>query len=211
MTDPNHKSQHDIEAYIHKFIKRPGFFVEIGCWDGSLISQTIRLEQDKGWKGICIDPFPRAFQNRNCQVVWRAVSKDGLDREFLQVSIDRRNGGDVSYFSGFSDSIGANLELVYDHCDYNRVQVKTITIDQLWEQYRLPAYVDFLSVDTEGSELEIFQSIDFDRLSFGLIVFEHNGDEHAKLSIGNILKNAGYVIHAELRCDDIWVNNRLVK
>lgn len=210
MTNPNHKSQHGIEAYIEKYLKNPGFFVEIGAWSGEIISQTIRLEQDKGWKGICVDPFPHGFSNRDCQVVWRAVSKDGLDREFLQVSIDRRNGGDVSYFSGFSDSVEANLQMIYDHCDYNRVQVKTITIDQLWYQYRLPSYVDFLSVDTEGSELEIFQSIDFDKLSFGLIVFEHNEDEHAKANIGNILHNAGYSLIESLRVDDIYVNQKFL-
>ena len=207
--NPDHKSQHGIESYIEKYLPGPGFFVEIGAWDGEIISQTIRLEQDKGWKGICVDPFPHGFSNRDCDVVWRAISKDGKDREFLQVSIDRRNGGDVSYFSGFADSMGANLELIYDHCDYNRVTVKTVTIDNLWERYKLPNYVDFLSIDTEGSELEIFQSIDFNKLSFGLIVFEHNENINVKHNIGRLLNYAGYKLLDKLRCDDIYINSNI--
>lgn len=210
MTDPNHKSQHNIEAYIHKFIKSPGFFCEIGAWDSSIISQTIRLEQDYGWTGICVDPFPREFEKRTCKLCSKAISKDGRIRDFIHVTTDKRDNGDVSYFSGFKDSVKANLPLIEDHCDYTESLIETITIQQLWDQYDLPDYVDFLSIDTEGSELEIFQTIDFSKLSFGLIVFEHNEDAYAKNEIGKILTKSGYVLHDELRVDDIYLNAKLV-
>lgn len=35
-----------------------GFFVDLGSADGVKISNTKSLE-DIGWKGICIDPFPK--------------------------------------------------------------------------------------------------------------------------------------------------------
>jgi hypothetical protein len=134
----------------------------------------------------------------------------GASREFVKVSIDRRDGGDVSYFSGFRDSVKAHWELIEKHCDYEIVQVETITMAELYEQYDLPHFIEFLSVDTEGSELEIFESMDLNAWRFGLIVFEHNEDEEIKKKIGELLIGHGYLLAASLRCDDIYINEVLL-
>lgn len=214
-------SQHQIETYLNHFFHEPGFFLEIGCWDGELISQTAWLERARGWSGVCVDPFPANFRRRKCRVVKRAVVGQALtpnpspngrgEREFVRVSIDRRHGGDVSYFSGFRDAIKAHWELIEQHCDYEIVQVETITMAELYATYSLPNYIEFLSVDTEGSELEIFESIDFNAVSFGLIVFEHNEDEIVKRRIGELLMENGYVLIDALRCDDVYLNKEIKK
>lgn len=203
-------SQHKIEEYLERFFDAPGFFLEIGCWDGELISQTAWLEREKGWTGVCVDPFPRNFKKRLCRVLAYAVSKFGQQsRQFVKVSVDRRDGGDVSYFSGFKDSLTRHWELIEKYCDYEIVSVPGISLDNLYDLMNLPTYIEFLSVDTEGSELEIFESINFDRWSFGLIVFEHNEDEAVKQRIGELLAAHGYVRVAEMRCDDVWVNGEI--
>lgn len=202
-------SQHAIENYLDQHIPSPGVFLEIGCWDGDLISQTAYLEREKGWTGLCVDPFPIHFEHRTCRVCAQAVSANGLPRAFVRVSIDRRHGGDVSYFSGFKDSLHTHWDLISKYCDYEEIEVPTITIDELYRQYALPAHIDFLSVDTEGSELEIFENIDFHRLSFGLIVYEHNGDDCIKSKVGAILSANSYRLIDSLRCDDIYIRGRV--
>lgn len=201
-------SQHHIENYLDRF-KSPGFFLEIGCWDGELISQTAWLERERGWKGLCVDPFPRNFEKRICRVCDMAVSADGRPREFIKVSTDRRDGGDVSYFSGFKDTIQTHWPLIFEHCNYEMIGIVTITIDQLYRKYCLPLYIEFLSVDTEGSELEIFQSIDFDKYSFGLIVFEHNENMTVKNGVGDILLKHGYKLLDSMRVDDVYINEEM--
>jgi len=200
-------SQHQIEKYLEERFKRPGIFLEIGCWDGELISQTAWLEREKGWSGVCVDPFPINFEKRKCTLVKKAISRNGEPRRFTKVSTDRRYGGDVSYFSGFTDKLLTHLALIQEHCNFEIVNVKTITFDLLILQYGLPTYIDFLSVDTEGSELEIFENIDFSSYFFGMIVFEHNENEQIRQGIGNILVSNGYRLLKELRCDDIYVSN----
>lgn len=203
-------SQHGIEKYLNHFFQEPGFFLEIGCWDGELISQTAWLEREKGWSGLCVDPFPKNFRRRKCQVIQKAISgQQSATREFVKVSIDRRHGGNVSYFSGFRDAIKAHWELIEQHCDYEVVMVPTITMTELYQEYQLPNYIEFLSVDTEGSELEIFETIDFSTYSFGLIVFEHNEDAIVKRRIGELLMEHGYVLIESLRVDDIYLNGSL--
>lgn len=207
-------SQHNIEAYLNHFFREPGFFLEIGCWDGELISQTAWLEWERGWTGLCVDPFARHFERRSCMVCRKAVSdQPSAIREFVKVSKDRRNGGDVSYFSGFIDVVKAkrHWDLISQHCDYELVEVLTITMEDLYTEYELPAYIDFLSVDTEGSELEIFESIDFKKWSYGMIMFEHNEDDTVRRRVGNLLKSNDYLLVGALHLDDVYVSRKVVE
>src|SRR5437016_4402228 len=41
--------------------KRDGYYVDVGSADGVEISNTNLLDR-MGWKGVCIDPFPRNMQ-----------------------------------------------------------------------------------------------------------------------------------------------------
>lgn len=187
----------NIGQYVIPYFTKTGYFVEIGCWQGEHISQTFELEKI-GWTGVCVDPFPTRFENRKCDLIKKAVTKDGKTREFIKVSTDRRHGGDVSYFSGFTDSVGFHWPVISAHCDYERIYVDCITFDEL----KLPWHIDFLSVDTEGSELEIFRSIDFSKYTFGMIMFEHNGVNNG---VGDILEAKGYKLFQHLELDDIFI------
>lgn len=202
-----YSSQGSIESRIDSLFPSPGFFLEIGAWDGELISQTAYLERDRGWTGVCVDPFPVNFDNRSCRVCARAISRDGLPRAFLKVTIDRRYGGNVSYFSGFKEIVEHNLHwpVIKEFCDYEEIEVQTITFARLAEEYSLPSYIEFLSVDVEGSEVEIFESIDFNSYRFGLIAFEHNMDQCARDKIGEILAANGYRLYEAWEYDDLYI------
>ena len=90
-----------IEGRVESLFPSPGIFLEIGAWKGEHFSQTAYLERERGWTGVCVDPFPSGFEQRTCRVCPKAVSADGQPRAFLKVTTDRRHGGDVSYLSGF--------------------------------------------------------------------------------------------------------------
>lgn len=187
----------EITSHIIPLFKVPGNFLEIGCWKGEHKSQTKELE-DRGWTGICVDPFPSCFDNRKCKLIDAAVSRDGEPRVFVRVSIDRRHGGDVSYFSGFRDSIGFHWPVIWEHCDYEEMIIPTITFDEI----KAPSHINFLSVDTEGAELEIFRGIDFGRYTFDVIMYEHNGKENG---VGELLQANGYKLYKNLQLDNIYV------
>lgn len=204
-------SQYNIEPLLDEFLPEQGFFLEIGAWDGEHFSQSLYLER-KGWKGLCVDPFLRNFDGRTCELCPKAISSNGLPREFIRVTTDRRHGGDVSYLSGFRDSIRIHLPTIQEHCEYQVISVDTITIVDLYEFYELPRYIDFLSIDVEGAEIEVFSGINFDQNRFGLITFEHNGDESARRHIGALLIAHGYerVPVIELKWDDVYTNRDLL-
>jgi len=199
-------SQGNIERVLDQLFPSPGIFLEIGAWDGEHFSQTAHLERDKGWIGVCVDPFPMNFKGRTCWVCARAVSRDGQPRAFIRVSVDRRYGGNVSYFSGFKQAVQQSIHwpVIEKYCDYEEIQVETITFAQLAGEYKLPFYIEFLSVDVEGSEVEIFENIEFNAHRFGLIMFEHNFDEELRNRVDEILTTHGYVLYEELEFDDLY-------
>ena len=211
-------SQFDIETILDTFYPQGhgATFIEIGCWDGKHISNTHYLEKEKKWTGVCVDPFPRNFNTRKCLVLHKAVSKDGLPRPFIRVYHDKRDMGDVSYFSGFVDTTKAHIDLIKKHCHYEIIDVETITMEKVLDAYRhhtgLPqaTWVDFLSVDTEGSEFEILSSIDYNKWEFGIITFEHNGNSWAQQKIKMLLEPKGYVLYKRLVIDDVYVHPNLI-
>lgn len=201
-------SQSGIEEIIERYFggKRDGFFVEVGAWDGEHISQTAWLERERGWRGVCADPFPRGFESRACVVANHAVSAKGGTRKFIKVSIDRRHGGDVSYLSGFKDSLSAHWHVISEFCNYEEMDIPTIPFDELCRLYSVPAHVDFLSLDTEGCEAEILESVDFMRYSFGMICVEHNLSETARQRIADVLLPQGYKLYKSIMLDDLYVS-----
>ena len=54
-----------------------------------------------------------------------------------------------------------------------------------------PEYIDYLSIDTEGSELRILKAFDFSKYTFGVITVEHNYTSDREL-IYKLLSSAGY-------------------
>ena len=50
--------------------KRRGYFVDIGAYDGINYSNTLYLEKNLNWSGICIEPDVKTYEsliiNRNC-------------------------------------------------------------------------------------------------------------------------------------------------
>ncbi len=199
-----------IEGRVESLFPSPGVFLEIGAWKGEQFSQTAYLERERGWTGVCVDPFPSGFEQRTCQVCRRAVSADGSPRSFLKVTTDRRNGGDVSYFSGFKESVMRSIHwpVIREFCDYEEIQVETITLDQLYELYELPAYIDFLSLDIEGAELELLQSMDWSARRFGLIAVEHNMDQLIRKQIGELLSANDYRLLEAWEFDDLYFSHR---
>jgi hypothetical protein len=71
--------------------------------------------------------------------------------------------------------------------------------------------VDYFSLDTEGSEASILQSIDFNKITFGVLIIEHNNEEGRIDSFRNILFSHGYIEHKNFKSglqlqDIVFVN-----
>jgi hypothetical protein len=74
----------------------------------------------------------------------------------------------------------------------------------LLKQHNAPTHIDFLSIDTEGSELEILSTFDFSQYTFGGICIEHNFTSN-RSKIKRLLDSKGYLqVYPELSEYDDW-------
>ena len=190
--------------------KENGFFVDIGASDGISLSNTYLLEKNYNWKGICVEPilddFKKLINVRNNSIcINKAVfSESDLELDFA-----------IKHFnmcSGLVQTMDDNVTIdnvVHDrsvkHDLKEIIKVKTITLNDLLEINNSPNYIDYLSLDTEGSELEILKSVNFNKYKFGIIDVEHNFVEPRRSEIRNLLENNGYKFNKENNFDDNYI------
>lgn len=157
--------------------KKDGFYIDVGAHDGIQMSNTVLLEIDKKWSGICFEPNPKVFadllQNRTCDKFSCAVSNENGVQEFL-------------FCSGYTEML-SGLEGNYEphHRDrlYNEIKrfggsvekifVQTRTLESVLEEKKI-THVDYLSIDTEGSEMAVLSGINFQNTNIQLISLEDN-------------------------------------
>lgn len=195
----------DMLVLKHYKDKTDGFFVDIGAHDGVYLSNSLALE-NIGWKGICVECNPMRFQqlcaNRKTAI---CVDKAVYTQTDKEVTFDICVNHDE--LSGISTCIG---ELYRKHVDDSKkqIQVKTITLTDLLKNSSAPPLVDYLSLDTEGSELDILSSHDFSLYNFGLIHLEHNYQEPKRTNIKELLISKNYSYIGPNQQDDVYVYNK---
>jgi len=83
-------------------------------------------------------------------------------------------------------------------------EVQTISLNDLCKKYNAPAQIDYLSIDTEGSELEILSHHNFNAYTFKVITVEHNYSKNRE-KIFELLTSKGYLRkYEQLSQTDDW-------
>lgn len=180
--------------------KRSGYFVEFGACEGVTISNTLLLEREFGWEGILAEPC-RAWHSelkssRRAHISTKCVwSRSGEELTFTQAPSPV-----ISTMEAFRDSDGLG-----DRRKRGRsYRVETISLTDLLLQFGAPREIDYLSIDTEGSELEILKAFDFSRYRIEIITVEHNFMP-VRGEIFELLTSRGYVRKYEhLSLVDDW-------
>ena len=72
------------------------------------------------------------------------------------------------------------------------IKVKTKKLTTILDEINAPSFIEYLSLDTEGSEYEILKAHDFNKYKFGYICVEHNHIEKNRILIRELLENKGY-------------------
>jgi FkbM family methyltransferase len=190
----------DLFALASNDFKRGGFFVEFGATDGLTLSNTYLLEKSFGWTGILAEPGKRWHSelgaNRSGTIsnaaVWESTGE--------QLSFSETNHGELSTLTMFKTS-DLHAPSRQESVDY---EVPTISLLDLLDGAGAPTKIDFLSMDTEGSEWEILQAFDFSRYNFGAICVEHNyGSQREKIRA--LLTLHGYrIVFAHYSKWDDW-------
>ena len=169
--------------------KRDGFFVEFGATDGVTLSNTWLLEKEFAWKGICAEPNPKFFEqlrkNRRCIVADACIS--GQTGSKVKFILADAYGGIASFAN--LDSHTHNREAYIDAGEV--INLETISLNDFLIQQKAPTVIDYLSIDTEGSEFEILSAFPFESWDVRLLTVEHNFTP-LREEIRTLLSSKGY-------------------
>jgi FkbM family methyltransferase len=190
-----------IKKYNHK---KGGFFLEIGASDGIQMSNTYLLEKHYDWKGICVEPIPHKYE-----LLCKNRPNSFCSNEAVYNESDKEVVFDIANNCNMASGISEHIDCHRDYVNSNKttIVVRTITMNDLLEKYGAPRFIEYLSLDTEGSEYEILKATDFDKYTFGYIDVEHNYFEPRRTEIRELLLSKGYVYIRENHWDDCYKHN----
>ncbi len=183
-------SQIGQDEWVLSLFGGPRFFVDVGANDGRLLSNTYKLEK-AGWSGICVDPFPSNHGERKCKLVRAAVAGAVRNVTFVEAGTA----------GGIVDLLGANEKHT---ANGKAVQMQTKTLEDILLDANAPAYIDYLSLDSEGSELDILSTFPFWKYRFGAVTIETNGEEPKRTKIRQLMSYHGYTLERDALGQDDW-------
>jgi FkbM family methyltransferase len=151
----------DLACYDLLQQKKGGFFMDIGANDGITFSNSFLFEE-KGWKGVCVEPHPIVFQTlnekRSCHCLNACISEQDGIVDFLAVEGPAHMLSGIESFLSEDHLRRINQEISEKGGELRRIQIEAITPESLLKRYEIDV-IDFLSVDTEGCELPILRSL----------------------------------------------------
>jgi FkbM family methyltransferase len=206
----NSQLNQDLFVLILKNFKTNGIFVEFGVCDGIFLSNSFILEKEYNWSGVVCEPL-KSFQtelaqNRNCAIDHRAVySSSNLTVEFREILGNEELSGIGSSF------LEDNCEIIRNE-NYISYDVETISLTDLLEYYNIPTSIDFISIDTEGSEFDILSNFNFDKYAVDIFTVEHNYIDSKRTEIKNLMEKNNYtrILTDISQWDDWYVSNNFL-
>ena len=159
--------------------RHEGFFIEVGANDPVDGSLTWLLEQN-GWRGILVEPQRRLYETlksrRPASQVVCAACTAPEKRGQMDLHIPAGN------LDGFA-TLEPNLEDLY--IEYERAEkTEALPLDEVIERAGPGQKVDFVSIDTEGTELDVLRGFTLEKHEPGLVLLEDKGqslDKHRHL------------------------------
>jgi FkbM family methyltransferase len=198
-------SQDNQDRYLEQNVFKgftSGVFVDVGAHDGVSLNNTLFFSKNRNWMGVNIEPIQKVFET---------LSKNRPDDINLPCAISKEDGEiDFLCNTGHTEMLSGIVSL-YDPRHIERikkeniendstssvVRVKTRRLESIFDEYEMK-HVHYLSIDVEGAEFEVIQSISFDKVFIDVIGFENNYPD-TSIRIINHLTKLGYkVIHQSL-------------
>lgn len=190
-----------IELY---FPNQPtGCCVEVGAANGIRGSNTLFFEK-KGWRTLCIEPNPKYFKEvkkiRKEAIQCACSSTNESSVAFTVFDIGKNNI--MSSVSGLSP----DQRLVDLHKGIinssEQIYVQTRTLDTVLFESEFNNKIDFISIDTEGTELDVLKGLDLLKWDIKLLVVENNYNDP---EIEEYLDSFGYFKDARWKINDFYL------
>ena len=178
---------HNLDQKLCEFLNyKDGFFVELGANDGIRQSNTFYFEKNLNWNGILIEPIKSKFIKckkidlKNffiIKLVWDLIFKSDKIKMIYSDLMTTINDNRIINKVDSSKHALKGEQYLQKNEKVKEFIVETITLNQNFDDVKAPIMMDFLSLDVEGSEIEVLNGIDFVNYNFKYIMVESRNDE----------------------------------
>jgi FkbM family methyltransferase len=189
---------------IFKVVK--GFYVDIGAHHPVNLSNTALLYSE-GWRGINIDATPGSMD---------LFVKHRPDDINLEVAIGPQKGSRSFYcfanpaLNGFHSELSLARHLSRGNSVVQQIEVKCVPINDVLSEHVSGRNIDLLTIDVEGLDCEILESLDIKCWEPTLIVAEVLGAalmaDVINSDIYQLLEGRGYALFSRLHFSTIFVS-----
>jgi FkbM family methyltransferase len=159
MVEGQGSGQHGEDRILALFFKdqEKGFVVDVGAADGWTNSNSVGLLKRPEWKGILIEPDPVQFKELND----RYRDRVGVNCVNCGVGTDTGTkpfhcAGQVSTFDDKTKQAAIDVHRIV-YREPIKVEVKTLT--RILEDFGIEKEIDFLTIDAEGMNYNVWQSL----------------------------------------------------
>jgi FkbM family methyltransferase len=167
-----------------------GVMVDVGAGPDGIQGSNSYFFEKNGWKVICVDADPRNVvklqENRKIGIGALVTNKKGSMKFYMNLKT-----ADISGIIKTTDNADSSVKL------------KGTTLEKILVDHNI-SNIDILSIDTEGSEIDVFESMDFDKHKPKLLVIEVVTQGKFNPDVQPYLENRGYHMVAEVGANQIF-------
>jgi len=208
----NFYSQQNEDKYLYSFFNldktKNGTYLELGACDGKLFSNTLSLNKINNFVGILIEPqnvyFKELKINRPNDYLYNCVITNNTSNEVMFIGENLE--------AGVFNSISTDLNR---YPNWKKIKLENRMLKDIIKDSKFQ-YLDIVSIDTEGSELEVLKSIDFNIPIVLLIIEAHQNQTERDNELKRLLDVNGFKLVRKIR-GNYWffneknnkINNRL--
>lgn len=192
-----------------------GYFVEVGAYDGVILSNTFFLEK-MGWHGLLVEPIQSLSE--------RAAAARPRSRVVHAACSKRGSRGTATFTVAQNVPVLSFLNADAEHVDRCRregaelveIEVPLTTLDNILLETRQCAApgtgpwiadvgwrIDLVSIDTEGCELDVLDGFDLERFKPRVLLMEN--DRPTGGAIEPYLRDRGYRKFHRRQINDFYI------
>ena len=185
-----------------KLVKK-GLYVDVGCYHPKVGSNTFRIFK-KGWSGINIDPNPETIR------LFKKYRPNDIN---LNIGISE-SGETLTYYEFSESAVSTFSEEFYkmrleQGSKYvGSKDIPTKTLADVFDQHLNGRHIDVLDVDTEGIDVQVLKSNNWDKYKPSMILVEDQDetvDNPAQLETYKLLHPMGYQLIAKTMSTAIYL------
>ena len=181
--------------------KKKGYFVDLAATDGFHENNTFFLEKRLKWKGICIEPnknfFSKLKKTRNAKCYCQIITSKKTNVEYV-------NNGGIGGIIGdeFDNNKKKRSNLINKAREKNKIEKrKSESLYEILKKAKAPRAIDYLSLDVEGAEYEVFKNFPFHIYKFMSMTIERPPKK-----LNNLLFKNGYKFVKNYKVDSFYIH-----